>query len=277
MPILSKKIVNKGFFQYDVLPFQKKKIEVKLKNYTNHKIKINTFINDSHNSNGIINYNYSKINDNYKRSNPSLKSMIVGRSNIVTTLKPHEIKNVSFVIKIPESGVSGVILGGINSENYGAKNKTMFSTSIVLKNNLKADNKSLDNFFINGLKTNNKRVKFNLVNNQSFILSNSNLKVELFDSSQKRIIHQQENYSMVPNSFSNYVLNNINLKPGMYKLLVTIYNKNNYKQIKKTFTIGDFKKQSYTKVNHFLIIILVIIITILYFLSVSFVKRKYKL
>lgn len=219
-PILSKDMSKKGFFDFDILTNQKIKLPIMITNQTNREIKIKTYISNSRNDNGAIVYDQKEKPQPYKETNPKLSSMVIGEKSKIISLKGNQKKKVYFTLKTPTKPIDGTILGGISSEDVEHDDNIFYSVSVALHHSVK--NPSLDNLKINQFIPSKDSVKFNFINNQAEIISNLSVDARIYNSEKEIIKKVNGSYSMVPQSYSPYVLNYEDLSPDFYVMKVIL-------------------------------------------------------
>ncbi|MCF6515606.1 DUF916 domain-containing protein [Lactobacillus sp. S2-2] len=272
-PILSQQNKKLGYYNIKVKNNQTLKIKFKLHNYENKKVIVHNLFNDAHNDNGLITYS-SEVKDSYHLDNPTFTSMLVDKNNKSVTLKPHGNKVLTVKIKIPESGINGQVLGGVNSYKSENKNKFSFSNAILLEGKPKKAN--INKIFINNIKPNRYKVNLNIVNNQPVILSKYKLNMKLYNQNRKILNNDNNHYNMVPSSQNKMSFSFGDLNAGFYYLKLTIKdNDGHFKRINKYFSIngGKHTKKKNIKQTYLIAIIIAVLLAIIYFISIKMIEK----
>lgn len=253
-----------SYFDLKVTPGQTQDLTIQIKNSDNaaHKYVV-TPNRATTNDNGVIDYSQSKA-----KADASLKFDIKSALSQSQTVEvpAKATKAVTFKLKVPKKGFTGIALGGINvvQETAASKNKTsgmtienQYAYVIGLQLQEEAKVTAEPNMKLLGVKA--KQVNYrnyvtaNLQNTAPVIMHGLKIKsyVTNVGSNKKITTTDKENLAMAPNSNFNYAIGDGNqaLKAGNYTLhLTATAEKGKHKwQFTRNFTISEQKAKELNK------------------------------
>lgn len=246
-PILPKSQIDnkKDYFDIQLLPNQSETLEVELRNITDEELEIDISFNvATTNSNVIVEYGNSSVGKD--------KSLIYDLEKYVEypksiELKAKSVKNIKFIVKMPDKKFDGVLAGGITfkevsqrshdvprSSGLSIKNEYSYVIGLLARQNMKKVEPNLElkeveenyinskNMVVSKLK-NDRRTYINQVSIESIITKK--------DSNQVLYRNEKNNLQIAPNTtflFPTY-LEGVELKSGDYKIELIIYSDQNDK------------------------------------------------
>ena len=242
IPQPSKKQVNNQNTYYDLklLPGEKEKLKVTIKNNSDKAITIDTNVDKATtNSNGVVEYK-----DSGKRKSANLKYDIrdFAKPSVESVkLSPNESKEITYEVTQPKDSFDGVIAGGINfiqknddegeSSNKGGmsvKNQYGYSIALVLHGakDISGHKVSADKLTLKQL---NGRTNFCLPisNETASFLNKVNIKGNVYADGKVVYSDETSNAQIAPNSVYEYSIgtNQTKLAPGEYTAKVSVESK----------------------------------------------------
>lgn len=253
-----------SYFDLKVTPGQTQDLTIQIKNSDNsaHKYVV-TPNRATTNDNGVIDYSQSKA-----KADQSLKFDIKSALSESQTVEvpAKTTKAVTFKLKVPKKGFSGVALGGINvvQETTASKKKSSGMTienqyAYVIGLQLQEEEKVTAKPKMKLLGVKAKQLNYrnyvtaNLQNTQPVIMHGLKVKsyVTAVNSSKKLVTTDKENLAMAPNSNFNFAIGDGTkpLKAGKYTLhLTATAEKGKYKwSFTRNFTISEQKAKELNK------------------------------
>ncbi|MDZ5759246.1 DUF916 and DUF3324 domain-containing protein [Carnobacterium maltaromaticum] len=255
--ILPENQLNKKVTYFDLLlsENQEQEIQLELTNSSDAEQKVKVEPNNATtNSNGVI--EYKKVD---KKKDSSMK---YGLTDIISPaqeilLAPHEVKKISFKLKMPNEKMNGVILGGFyvsklttdsasekKDEGVQLKNEFSYVVGVQVRQNenLVKPNLKLNNVKA-GLKNYRTSILANLQNDQPTILKNLKVDVSIYKQGASEVLYSQksEEMSVAPNSNFDYPidLKNAEIIPGQYVLKGTASSGEQTWNLEKEFVIDN--------------------------------------
>lgn len=260
---IPKNQINKknSFFDLKMKPGQTEKLQVTVYNITNQDIKVKTAIHTAWTaSSGAINYvTPAKSYDSSLRYKMSDISKIQGKTTLSIPAGSHKV--VTANVKVPQTSMNGVILGGwyfertdskVTGNVKGANNiRNKYSYVIGMKYTLgTVPNPQMSLGRVSaGLSNAHRGVIVNLRNTSSVIIPNLKMNTTLTNrDGGKTVAHfKKENVQMAPNTTFGYpmLFGKTPLKAGNYHLHMVVKNTDRTWVFDRDFTITRAQASKY--------------------------------
>ncbi|EAC9041728.1 DUF916 and DUF3324 domain-containing protein [Listeria monocytogenes] len=245
------------YFDLQMEPKQKQKLNVEITNQSKEKMTINCVANTAiTNEMGYVDYSIPKTKPDETLKYPFADITELSDSEI--TLEPNETKTWSVTIQMPEENYDGIILGGLHFQEKKAEEKEKESSEndVQIKNEyayvigVKLTEKATvvkPELELNKIKpaTRNYRnvVEMNLQNTKATLVGGLAVDAKIYKKGSEKVLHESKrtDLSMAPNSNFNYSVDweNQELKPGKYKLHLVAKNKDDKWEWTREFTISS--------------------------------------
>ncbi|MBC1376075.1 DUF916 and DUF3324 domain-containing protein [Listeria farberi] len=293
------------YFDLQMEPKQKQKLDVEITNQSKEKMTINCVANTAiTNEMGYVDYSIPKTKPDETLKYPF--AYITEESDSEVSLEPNETKIWSVTVQMPEESYDGIILGGLHFKEK-TKEKTEKETKqekeVQIKNEyayvigVKLTEKTTvvkPELVLNQIKAGSRNyrnvVEINLQNTKATLVGGLAVDAKIYKKGSEKVLHESKrtDLSMAPNSNFNYSVDwkNQELKPGKYKLHLVAKNKDDKWEWTRDFTISSDEAKKANKkalglekdytwmyiVGGLLLFILIIIAT--YFVGKRAAKKK---
>ncbi|UQS81857.1 DUF916 and DUF3324 domain-containing protein [Bombilactobacillus folatiphilus] len=238
------------FFDLQVKPNQKQKLSMIVMNIGKKPMTIKINLNNAYtSSNGIISYDRSKVKL-YQPLQPSLTDLIIGKRTATVKVQPQETKIVSFPYKAPAEPFKGIILGGIvatsavgssTKSNFAIQNQIQYVTGIVLRSNMDhvQPDLKMSKEVTGKSRSTQQGIGFTLYNPAPINVSGMKMNAHFIRNKKQHIKKTMSSLQVAPNSKWQVMIPFKKVKPGSYKLNLTLTAKNGYKKsFVRHFTIS---------------------------------------
>lgn len=256
-------IGKEGYFDLLVQPGQTQIVEVMLENPTMETKVVTVSLNGARtNSNGVIEYGASNL--------PADDSMAVEFTEIVQgpkeiELKPQVKERLKINIQIPKTGISGMVLGGIQlqEKNGGGKesdqasgamivNKYAYMIGMKLSQTSEPVKSDLNVRNVQAGQANFRNaILIDLGNNQPSIMENLTVDVQIKNEKKEDVLFESKKVGlrMAPNSLMNFpvLMENQAMVPGKYQAIISAVTDEQTWQWTENFTITKEEAKKYNQ------------------------------
>lgn len=248
---IPKNQITKGsYFDLLVKPKDQQVLVTEIRNESRETIEIKISINDSKtNQNGQIEYGPSTLK-NTKTLPYKLNDILTGPSEV--TLKKGEVKEVEFVLKVPEKAFEGVLLGGIQLEKMtkdepsdkeiSVKNKYAYNFSISIRENKKILPYEIETQGTSFLNVNDQKwINLAISNNSQEIVKEMKVETIITEENSNEVLLENvaENLKMAPMSIMEYLIPFPEGAPGKYIEKTKVTTGKDVISWENTFTISE--------------------------------------
>lgn len=253
---------KKTYFDLELAPKDTEELSLTINNTSDEK-KIITIepTNASTNQNGVIDYS--------PRETKRDKTLKTGITNLISktqrvVLKPHEQRDISFHLKMPEKEFKGTILGSFyvseevseitskKSEQVQIQNKYAFVIGIKLRNtSVKIPEKIVLNEVKAQLVNYRTAITANLQNSESVIINNLNVQASVYKEKETEALYEldKSGLEMAPNSNFDLpiTLDNEKFESGSYRIELVAKTSEETWKFSKKFKISHQESKELNK------------------------------